>query len=62
MRHLCISWFRDITKEYLFYGFLPRKREEKEAELERLKTMQASIIFYESPYRLAETLQNITKL
>src|SRR5699024_4369551 len=49
------------TKEYLFYGFLPRKRQEKIAELERLGTIQASLIFYESPYRLKDTIQNITK-
>lgn len=49
------------TKEYLFYGFLPRKKQEKVGELDRLKTTSASLVFYESPYRLADTLQNITK-
>lgn len=49
------------SNEYLFYGFLPRKKNEQDAELERLKNIQATLIFYESPYRLADTLQNITK-
>ena len=48
-------------KEFLFYGFLPRKKQEKESELERLKNIKATLIFYESPYRLVDTLQNITK-
>lgn len=47
--------------EFLFYGFLPRKKQEQELELDRLKNIKATLIFYESPYRLAETLQNITK-
>ncbi|RYG72706.1 16S rRNA (cytidine(1402)-2'-O)-methyltransferase [Lentibacillus lipolyticus] len=43
--------------EFLFYGFLPRKTKEKKAELERLKSVQATLIFYESPYRVKETLK-----
>ena len=49
------------TKEYLFYGFLPRKKKDKLAELNRLKILKATLIFYESPYRIVETLQDITK-
>lgn len=45
------------AKEFLFYGFLPRKKKDKEAELTRLKTLPATIIFYESPYRLKDTLK-----
>src|SRR5690625_3495061 len=47
------------TKEFLFYGFLPRKKTEKKAELERLHPLKSTIIFYESPYRLKETLEVI---
>ena len=47
------------TKEFLFYGFLPRKKKDKEAEIERLKSFQATIIFYESPYRLKDTLKTL---
>ncbi|QKY70879.1 16S rRNA (cytidine(1402)-2'-O)-methyltransferase [Lentibacillus sp. CBA3610] len=42
--------------EFLFYGFLPRKKKEKEAELERLKHSQATLLLYESPYRVKDTL------
>src|SRR5699024_8909263 len=50
------------TDEFLFYGFLPRKNKEKQAELERLKQLQATILFYESPYRVKETLQTLLKI
>ncbi len=49
------------TDEFLFYGFLPRKKQEKEAELTRLKQLKATIIFYESPFRVKETLRAIEK-
>ncbi len=45
------------AKEFLFYGFLPRKKKDKEAELTRLKLLPATIIFYESPHRLRDTLK-----
>lgn len=47
------------AKEFLFYGFLPRKKKDKEAELVRLKLVPATIIFYESPYRLKDTLKTL---
>lgn len=47
------------TNEFLYYGFLPRKRKEKQAELSRLKNLRSTIIFYESPYRLKDTLKFI---
>ncbi|MDY0404051.1 16S rRNA (cytidine(1402)-2'-O)-methyltransferase [Virgibacillus sp. 179-BFC.A HS] len=50
------------TKEFLFYGFLPRKKKEKEAELARLYTLQASMLFYESPYRVKDTLEAMQKV
>jgi len=45
------------TNEFLFYGFLPRKKKDKEDELKRLQSTQATIIFYESPYRIKATLK-----
>ncbi|HLR68825.1 16S rRNA (cytidine(1402)-2'-O)-methyltransferase [Virgibacillus alimentarius] len=44
------------TTEFLFYGFLPRKKKQKEKELQRLKFLPATLLFYESPYRLKGTL------
>lgn len=45
--------------EFYFYGFLPRKKKDKLAELERLSPYQATLIVYESPYRIKETLSAI---
>lgn len=47
------------TEEFLFYGFLPRKKKERQKELDRLKPMQATLLFYESPHRLKETVTAI---
>ncbi|WP_010531232.1 16S rRNA (cytidine(1402)-2'-O)-methyltransferase [Lentibacillus jeotgali] len=43
--------------EFLFYGFLPRKKKDKEAELERLKLINGTLLLYESPYRIKDTLK-----
>ena len=45
---------------FLFYGFLSSKKAEKKKELEDLKLLKYTIIFYESPFRVIETL-NIIK-
>ncbi|GGE84517.1 16S rRNA (cytidine(1402)-2'-O)-methyltransferase [Priestia taiwanensis] len=45
------------TEHFYFYGFLQRQKKEKKNELERLKKFPHTIIFYESPHRLKETLQ-----
>ena len=41
---------------FYFYGFLNRSRKEKKKELELLKVKDHTLIFYESPHRLKETL------
>jgi len=45
------------TDEFIFYGFLPRKKKDKALELTRLKSLPSTMIFYESPHRLKDTLQ-----
>jgi len=50
------------TDEFYFYGFLPRKKKEKEAILEKLKQLQTTLIFYESPHRLINTLKVMYKI
>lgn len=50
------------TDEFMFYGFLPRKKQEKQDELSRLSKYQATVILYESPYRVKDTLQQIEKV
>ena len=44
------------TKHFYFYGFLPAKEGEAKAELEQLKDVKETIIFYEAPHRIMKTL------
>ncbi len=47
---------------FLFYGFLNSKQSKRNKELEELKKEKATIIFYESPHRLKDTLEDINKI
>jgi 16S rRNA (cytidine1402-2'-O)-methyltransferase len=49
------------TKRFQFYGFLDRGKKKKEEELEALKYNPDTLIFYEAPHRLKETLQVLHK-
>lgn len=44
------------TQPFYFYGFLDRQKKEKRKELEILAIEKATILLYESPHRLKETL------
>lgn len=48
--------------KFLFYGFLDSKKSQKKRELEELKSIKYTIIFYESPYRVIETLLLIKEI
>lgn len=39
---------------FLFYGFLPSKRSARRLELEKLKTLPYTLIFYEAPHRILD--------
>ncbi|RLQ91699.1 16S rRNA (cytidine(1402)-2'-O)-methyltransferase [Falsibacillus albus] len=45
-----------MTQPFYFYGFLQRGKKDKKEELTQLKKQDATIILYESPHRLKETL------
>lgn len=47
------------TQPFYFYGFLKRQKKERKNELEILRKQTATIVLYESPHRLKETLQAI---
>jgi len=47
------------TDRFLFYGFLPKKKNEIYKILEKLKSINYTIIFYESPKRIEKTLNYI---
>lgn len=42
---------------FYFYGFLQRRKKDKKTELEKLKAQTVTLVFYESPHRLKETLE-----
>lgn len=41
---------------FLFYGFLDSKKSQRKKELEKLKFENSTLIFYEAPHRLKETI------
>lgn len=47
------------TSHFYFYGFLSAKKQEAITELNSLKNFQDTIIFYESPHRINETLKTL---
>ena len=47
---------------FLFYGFLNSKESKKKKELEYLKSFKYTMIFYEAPHRLKDTLESILEV
>lgn len=47
---------------FYFYGFLQRKKSTQKKELTALKKQTATLIFYESPHRVKETVKNILEV
>ena len=44
------------TEEFHFVGFLPHKSGQRRNQLEALKTVPGTLVFYESPYRIEKLL------
>jgi 16S rRNA (cytidine1402-2'-O)-methyltransferase len=49
-------------KPFLFYGFLNSKESKRIKELEDLAQEKATLIFYEAPHRINDTLLNISQV
>ena len=47
---------------YTFYGFLDSKKTKRISELNELKYINHTIIFYEAPHRIFETLEDIKEI
>ena len=47
------------TDAFLFIGFLPRKQGERRARLESLRGETSTIVLYEAPHRVEETLEDL---
>lgn len=50
------------TNRFLFVGFLPAARESRRTSLEKLKPEQSTLIFFEAPQRLADTLEDLHRV
>ncbi len=48
--------------KFLFYGFLDAKIPAKEKELEKLQAFPYTLIFYEAPHRIEETIKSLYKV
>jgi 16S rRNA (cytidine1402-2'-O)-methyltransferase len=49
------------TDKFTFEGFLPPKAQQRREHLEILQTESRTLIFYESPHRLSDTLQDLAQ-
>jgi len=47
------------TDSFFFKGFLPHKSKKRRDLLEELKERRETLVFYESPHRIVETLQDV---
>ncbi len=50
------------TDRFVFEGFLPTKDKQRRERLESVQTESRTLIFYESPHRLRETLQDLAEV
>lgn len=50
------------TRRFYFHGFLPHKRSDRKKELDRIKKKEETLIFYESPHRVEETLKDMEEI
>jgi 16S rRNA (cytidine1402-2'-O)-methyltransferase len=57
---LVVSGFE--MSSFIFEGFVPKKKAEKEHFFSRFKNENRTIIFYESPYRIKDTLEMMIKI
>ncbi|WP_075620355.1 16S rRNA (cytidine(1402)-2'-O)-methyltransferase [Paenisporosarcina indica] len=46
------------TLSFTFYGFLPRQKKERKVALEKIQYNKETMLFYEAPHRLKETLKD----
>ncbi|MBE8987758.1 16S rRNA (cytidine(1402)-2'-O)-methyltransferase [Nostoc sp. LEGE 12450] len=50
------------TDRFVFEGFLPAKTQQRQEHLESLQTESRTLIFYESPHRLRDSLQDLAQV
>jgi 16S rRNA (cytidine1402-2'-O)-methyltransferase len=50
------------TDSFFFGGFLPAKKSQRQKTLEEMKSYPATLVFYEAPHRIVETLNDIAEI
>ncbi|HEX9446237.1 MAG TPA: 16S rRNA (cytidine(1402)-2'-O)-methyltransferase [Candidatus Binatia bacterium] len=50
------------TDRFVFEGFLPAKRRERREKLQALAAEERTLVFYEAPHRVKETLEDMLEL
>jgi 16S rRNA (cytidine1402-2'-O)-methyltransferase len=50
------------TDHYEFCGFLPAKHGQRKTELERVRDREHTIVFYEAPHRIVETIEDVVEI
>ena len=50
------------TDRFAFEGFLPAKKQQRRARLQELKNDARTLVFYEAPHRLNESLQDMQQI
>ena len=51
-----------VPQPFMFYGFLNSKGSKRKQELNSLKDLDSTIIFYEAPHRLIEMLNDVKEI
>ena len=51
-----------LDEHFLFYGFLPTKNAQRKDDLKTLTDTRATLIFYEAPHRIEETLNALADI
>ncbi|RLD18596.1 MAG: 16S rRNA (cytidine(1402)-2'-O)-methyltransferase [Caldiserica bacterium] len=55
-----VSGFRD--SDFIFIGFLPRKKSKMKEKLKKFLSLRIPVIFFESPYRIKRTLEVLSEI
>ncbi len=50
------------TDGFIFKGFLPHKSQKRKNQLQEMKDLKETLIFYESPHRIFQTLKDIFEI
>lgn len=51
-----------LANGFHFNGFLPTKSAQRDTELQRLRSIPATLVLYEAPHRIAETITALARL